>query len=418
MPAIVWSLLCAVALVSLGDLRDNAVLAVCAMLCWGAGVLALPRPRTKVNPLRTVFLVAMLLRVVLLASAPTLSDDIYRYVWEGTLTAHGGNPYLHAPADPALSAWLSDPNRALVNHPEVSSIYPPLAMGLFAVLSSIWASPLPFRVLAALADAGTAWMLGRVLLNRKQSLDGAWLYALLPLAAVESAGSGHLDAVALFCLAAAIDAWDRQRAGIVWAGVGALLKLLPGAMFLALLKRPKKLWPGALVIAVLAMVSPLPFAEAGPTLLRGLGTYTAHWSFNGSVFPVVELLLGSYARPTLVAVGGLVVLWAVRRFHDPAEVALWAGGAFVLLSPTVHPWYVGWAWVPAIVCGAHAWTLLAALMPLAYIALSTLDPTTGAWHEGVWPRLVIYGPFYTMACWHIFRNATSPGPSIERAENA
>jgi len=414
MPAILWALVCAVVLVGLGDLRDNATAAVALMLAWGAGVLALPRPKQRPDVLRSVFLIALLVRVVMLASAPSLSDDIYRYVWEGTLTAAGGNPYLHAPADPALAAWLTDPNRALVNHPEVSSIYPPLAMGLFALLSSIWADPLPFRLLSALADAGTAWMLARILLQRRLPVDGAWLYALLPLAIVESAGSGHLDPIALFCLAAAIDAWDRQRTGIVWAGVGALLKLLPGVVFVALLKRPRQVWPGALVIGLLALASPLPFAEAGPTLLRGFGTYAAHWSFNGSVFPLVELVVGESTRFLLVGVGAVVVGGAIRRFHDPAEVALWAGGAFVLLSPTVHPWYVGWAWVPALICGAHAWTLLAALMPLAYIVLATLDPATGAWEEGVWPRLVIYGPFFAMAGWRAFRNATTPGPAISR----
>ena len=415
MPAILWALVCAAVLVGLGDLRDSAVFAVTTLLVWGAGVLALPRPAGDDNTLRSVFLVALLVRVMLLASPPALSDDIYRYIWEGTLTAHGGNPYLHAPADPALVEWLTDPNRVRVNHPEISSIYPPLAMGLFAALSSIWADPLVFKVVSALADAGTAWMIARILTNRGHSTDSAWLYALLPLGVVESAGSGHLDPVALFCLAAAIDAWDRHRSGIVWAGLGALLKLLPAVVFVGLLKNFRQVWPGALAIVVLALVCPLPFAEAGPTMLRGLQTYAEHWSFNGSLFPLAELVCGELTRPILIAVGAVLVLWAARRFHDPAEIALWAGGAFVLLSPTVHPWYVGWAWVPALICGARAWTLLAALMPLAYIVLATVDPVTGRWHEAIWPRFVIYGPFIVMAGWRWFQATTTPGPAMQRS---
>ena len=87
----------------------------------------------------------------------------------------------------------------------------------------------------------------------------------------------------------------------------------------------------------------------------------------------------------------------------------------MLLSPTVHPWYVGWAWVPALICGAHAWTLLAALMPLAYIVLATVDPASGAWKEAVWPRLVIYGPFFAMACWRSLQATITPGPGVERS---
>ena len=31
---------------------------------------------------------------------------------------------------------------------------------------------------------------------------------------------------------------------------------------------------------------------------------------------------------------------------------------FVLLSPTVHPWYLVWVWLPALLCGVRSWTVL------------------------------------------------------------
>ena len=58
----------------------------------------------------TVILAAGLLaRVVLIPTAPTLSEDVYRYLWDGTLVAHGVNPYPHAPADPALQSRQGQP---------------------------------------------------------------------------------------------------------------------------------------------------------------------------------------------------------------------------------------------------------------------------------------------------------------------
>lgn len=407
MPAIVWAVLGAIGIVFLGDLRDHATEAVALLLVWGAGVLALPRPGA--SPHR-VFLVALLVRVILLASPPTLSDDIYRYVWEGTLTAHGGNPYLHAPGDLALVDWAHDTHRALVNHPEVPSIYPPLAMGVFALLSSVWADPLSFKLLSALADAGTAALLARILLDRRHPPDGAWLYALLPLGAIESAGSGHLEPLAIFCLVLAIHSWDRRRTGALWAGLGALLKLLPGVVFLALLRRPRRTWPEAVLVVLIGLAATWPFLEAGPRLLEGLDTYARHWSFNGSIHPLVEALVGTYSRPLLMGLGAIIVVHALRKRTDPAEVALMAGGAFVLLSPTVHPWYVAWAWVPALICGVRAWTLLAALMPLAYIVLTTLDPITGQWHESWWSAAVIYLPFYALLSVDTARGLTRAGP--------
>ena len=34
------------------------------------------------------------------AMGPALSDDVFRYRWEGMLQAHGGNPYQARPVDP------------------------------------------------------------------------------------------------------------------------------------------------------------------------------------------------------------------------------------------------------------------------------------------------------------------------------
>ena len=111
-----------------------------------------------------------------------------------------------------------------------------------------------------------------------------------------------------------------------------------------------------------------------------------------------------------MGVGALVVLYALRKRTDPAEVALFAGGAFVLLSPTVHPWYIAWAWVPALIVGVRAFTLLAALMPLAYVVLATIDPATGQWHESPLTRLAIYGPFFVLLGYDAIKRIGRPGP--------
>ncbi len=414
--ALVAALLGALVLVGLGDLRARPGEAVVAMLLWGAAVLALPSPRG--GP-RAVFLAAAAVRGLLLFSPPRLSDDLYRYLWEGHVVAAGGNPYLHAPADPVFLDQAADPIRLLVNHPDISTIYPPLALWLFAALDSIAHHPVSIKLFMGLCDAVTAGVLAQVLAGRGRGLRGAWLYALLPLAAVESAGSGHLEAAALLCVVLAIRAWDRGDSGLGWAGLGALLKLLPGALVLALLRRRPAL---VLLVAALGLLAALPFADAGETVLRGFSTYARHWSFNGSVFPLVSGALGlvgqaDLARPLCVVAGAAVTGTALLRRRDPAEVALWVGGAFVLLSPTVHPWYIAWAWVPALVCGSRAWTVLAGLAPVAYVVLTTVDPATGAWQEAAWPAGLAYGSAALVWIADRVRGLATPGPApaAERA---
>jgi hypothetical protein len=401
MAGIVLAMACALGLVWLGDLRASAAEAVVVMMLWGV-VVSQVHPREG----RTwmVFLAALSVRAILLAAPASLSDDLFRYLWEGRAALSGGNPYLTPPADPS---WPADPIRALVNHPDISSIYPPLAQWLFAALGSALYDPLVIKGFMGLCDALLAAALASVLAGRGRSLAGAWLYALHPLAVVESAGSGHLEPAALLCVVLGIRAWDRGGSGAVWAGIGANLKLLPGAVMLALLRRDPRLLG---VVVVITAAAAWPFLDAGALLSRGLSTYAEHWSFNASLFRVFDWIFDEHARPVAVACGALVCAWALRSRRDPAEVALWVGGAFVLLSPTVHPWYIAWAWVPALICGVRSFTLLATLTPLSYMVLASYDPLTGSWEEPVWTAWVVYLPFLGALLWESLSHLTRPGP--------
>ena len=444
MLSIVCALCCAVAFVALGDARAQLGPALSLLVLWGFAVWAAPKPAG--GPAR-VLLVALLIRAVLLLAPLSLSDDLYRYLWEGRVVTWGGNPYSHPPS---WEGWPPDPIRALVNHKEIPTIYPPVAMAMFAGFAAVYYDPITPRVAFGLCDALLAGALALTLRGRGRRLDAAWLYALHPLGAVEAAGSGHLDAAALLGLVLAVLGWDRATrrgrgdAGVTAAVLGAGVKLFPALLLPALLRAPGPrrargvalAASGALVLALSA-----PFWDAGAGLTFAFRNYVSHWSFNGSLFPLLErgvLALGGpvlLARRLGVLAGGIVVAGALWRRRDPAEVALWAGGAFVLLSPTVHPWYVTLAWVPALLCGVRAWTLLATAAPIAYAVLATLDPATGRWQEPEWTRPLIYLPFLALLlaewCWRQIRAGpwlasacadgsaspcpTTPAPSTARA---
>lgn len=356
----------ALAVAALGDPRAHAVAFVAVVVGWGAAVAVL-EPDVP-SPAR-VALAALLVRLPLLLVAPTLSDDVWRYVWEGRVWLAGDNPFVHAPDAPAL-AHLRDAVWANVNHRHVPSLYPPFAQLLFVALSG--GGVLAWRLLSAACDVGTAWLLARA---RPRA---GWLWALLPLPALESAVSGHLEGVGVLFLVAAIV----TRRG-AWAWIGAMVKLLPGVLLL--LDRPRA-WLGW---ALLTVVVAVPFVRA-----EGFETYRASWAFNGSVFPLAQAVVGESARPLLQLLGVLIVAGILLRSRDRARVALWATGAFVVLSPTVHPWYVLWPLAAALLNGSHAWIVLAVTVPASYVVLSTYDPATSAWTEWLTTRFVVYVPFY------------------------
>ncbi len=399
--AVAAALLCA----ALGDLRASiAPLAV----AWGLCVLILPRTTGR------AWAWALAVRAPLLLCAPTLSDDVWRYVWEGRVWTAGFNPFAHAPDAPALT-HLRDAGWVHVAHKSVPTVYPPAAQALFVLLaagldraaegSAAPAGVLAWRVLSAGCDVLTAH-----LLSRRDARAGI-LWALLPLPALETAVSGHLEGPGVLCAVLAL------AGSGAFAFLGGLVKLLPGVLLLR--ERPVRAF-GYLAVGAACW---LPMLH-----LEGLRTYGTTWAYNGSVFPLLEPLAGAATRPLLQVVGLAVVgtvAWRSRGSGDGRTLLLWTSGTLVALSPVVHPWYALWPLAAALwpegpgggrgpmVGAARAWVLLAALMPLSYVVLATYDPATSRWEEPTWARWAIYAPFYALLAHDARRSRRSFGGPIE-----
>ena len=368
------------ALAVLGNPAEGAWAWSAIMLAWGVGIATVLRtPFGPPGPAAWTAMVcaAIAVRFPLLWVPPGLSDDVYRYAWEGRVWLAGFSPFAFAPDDPTL-APLRDALWHRVNHREVSSIYPPAAHLMFVALAP--GGVLAFRIFMAACDITTAIVLFR------RSPQLGWTWALLPLCVVEGAVSGHLESAAMLCVAVSLTRTGPVSSAMAW--LGAMIKLLPAVL---LVRRSPRTWLLASVASA-AAVTPLLGAE----LTRGFETYRGHWSYNGSIFPALVAIGGDDAvvRLVLQALGVLIVVCAVLRIRDPARIALWAFGTFVVLSPTVHPWYGLWPLLAGLLTGVRAWTVLAVLLPAAYVVLATYDPTTSTWTEPWWVGPVIYLPFY------------------------
>ena len=70
---------------------------------------------------------SILLRASFLPVSPVGSDDVYRYIWDGRVEAHGINPYRYAPEAPELQALHSEALPAKVNYPSMKTVYFPIA---------------------------------------------------------------------------------------------------------------------------------------------------------------------------------------------------------------------------------------------------------------------------------------------------
>ena len=141
-----------------GDLLQHAwrLWAFYGLSLGGFGLLATAATSL---PLRGALVAAVLLRVVFLPVTPSLSDDVYRYLWDGQVQRAGTSPYLYAPADPRLDGVQAAAGaglRALVNHPRLRTVYPPLAEELFLGAGPTSPAPPESTPSAAASSSGSS----------------------------------------------------------------------------------------------------------------------------------------------------------------------------------------------------------------------------------------------------------------------
>ncbi len=350
-------------------------------LASAAWLAALGIARGGGGDLRAVVAGAIALRLLALAGSPELSDDVYRYAWEGELVASGVSPYAYAPDAPELEllrAARAD-LYARLNHPDVSAAYPPLAQALFAAHWVVadrlgladWAVVVRLlRVFFALCDLALLWPLV-VLLRRRGLSDGlAVAWGWCPLVALEFAGSAHFDSAALLLMLGALAVGEgAARRGLVPRGRELLsLVLLAGATLTKVLPlcaapflvRGRAAWLRALLFAALIAGGFLPvvlgLTGGAQGLGRGLGEYGLRWEHSGLVYGFLEDLLrragleqdGSWFDARRVGRGVILALWLGvalllwRRRAGPTAAAGTLVAAFLVLTPTLHPWYIAW----------------------------------------------------------------------------
>jgi hypothetical protein len=283
-----------------------------------------------------------------------LSDDIFRYVWDGRVQAAGINPYRHVPAAEPLAPLRDEAIFPFINRKDYAvTIYPPAAQVFFLAVTRLGESLVVMRAALVAFEAVTVLVLVSLLRRLGRPATGVVAYAWHPLVIWEIANNGHIDAamIAMTMLALWLYAGGRNAAAGMAAAVGALFK--PFALLvLPAFWRP---WDWRLPLVVLATAALLyvPYLTVGAGVLGFLPAYLSEERLDsGSAFWVVnavQALAGPspwwkalYMAAAALILGGLALRAGFRRertlpvaIEDTTALIL----AFsVLLSPD-YPWY-------------------------------------------------------------------------------
>lgn len=375
-----------------------------AVVAYGVAAVVATRLEDDRAVVVTIVGVAVLLRAVLLPAELRLSDDLWRYLWDGHVGAAGINPYLYAPADSTLES-LRTTWHSLINNPTVPTIYGPTAQLAFRLIEALGSSVVAAKLVWVVLDLVTLGVLLRYarVTGRRLAVVGV-LYGWSPLLVVETAWSGHLESLGLLCivlLLATVHARRSVLAGVA-LGAAAMTKFAPLALAPVIFRTlgsewwgGRKGWTFAAGLGGTLLIGFIPFLDAGPRMWRGLATYAEHWRFNTGLFTLVELPFTDPLDARFAvgfAVIALVGIAAWRRF-DAERAVLWVLGAGVVLSPTVHPWYVLWLLPVAALRSSRAWLVLSCTVFLAYWGLDAFH-RGGEWPEPGVVRLAVWLPFF------------------------
>lgn len=338
-----------------------------------------------------IWIPAVVFRILLLPAAP--SDDVNRYLWEGKLVAAGESPYRYT-ADAAAWEDFRDVYWEGMNHKDKPTAYPPLSECFFGFVAALVYHPLAFKVAFVLADliclAGVIGLLRR----RGLHLAYAGLYAFSPLVLLAYAAEGHFDVLMVTPLVWALLFYERGKHMTALA----LASLASGVKWMTLPLLPffvGRRWYVAAVVGLTVLGLPaVLFWQTLPELVTGLFQFGSTRSFNG---PVYDLLLRGLGLPRsictmMVGLSLLAVLawrwWFRGRAAMDAHIR-WFLGALVLLSPTVHFWYLAWL-MPFVALRPSLPWLSFALTSGVYFFVWTND----FWGLEIWQQVLFWLPCF------------------------
>jgi len=307
-------------------------------------------------------------RVLFIIAIPVLSDDYFRFLWDGKLFINGFNPYLFIPSEIintpiAKTAGLSQELYKGLNSPEYYSVYPPINQLLFSIGGFFSKFGMLYGIIAIripiiIAEFFLIKTIRKVLHHLKLSQSNVLWYALNPLVIIELTGNLHFEGMMLCCLIIAIY-WlmtNRWAGAAVWWAMAISIKLIPILFLPVLLKRlgiVKSLWFYVITSLALAFTF-LPFLDEQLVahIFSSVNLYFQTFEFNASIYYIIRWVgfkitgyniieqLGPMLSVLTFVLVMFVYFFKNKSWNSTFNKMLFAFTIYLLLATTIHPWYV------------------------------------------------------------------------------
>ena len=383
-------------------------------------------------------------RAVFILAIPNLSQDFYRFIWDGRMILEGINPYLFTVESfisqgnfPVAEAQALRAGMGALNASHFTN-YPPINQLCFTIAAlfagkSILGSVFVMRLLIIAADFGTLHF-GKALLEKLNiPIYNIFWYILNPFIIIELTGNLHFEGVMIFFLVWSlyllyIGKW--QFAALVLA-LSISVKLIP-LIFLPLffqwfMKRNDKdietstvlnftrliVFYAIIIMTTLLLFVPFYSSEFIHNYSKTVALWFQNFEFNGSIYFIAreigflfrgynEIAIIGTVTPILVILFVLIITF-FRRNRTP--IALYTAMLLVLsfyyfTTTTVHPWYLATLLILSVFTKYKfplVWSFVIILSYLAYVNLNKADKS-----ENLWLITLEYAVVYGVFIWEVF----------------
>ncbi|WP_223032762.1 mannosyltransferase [Hanstruepera marina] len=385
---------------------------------------------------------AFLFRAVFILAIPNLSQDFYRFIWDGRMILEGYNPYVYTPESFVLNNILPifqaqelyDGMGSLsaghfTNYPPINQLCFVLA-GWFAG-KSILGSVIVMRLLIIAADLGTLYFGKKLLKKLNLPVHHIFWYILNPFIIIELTGNLHFEGVMIFFLVWSLyllynNKW--QWAAVLFA-CSVSVKLIP-LIFLPLFfkwftSKPEpvisseveksqnnmsviaseakqslitkgltKLIGFYSIVLLLTILSFLPFYshQFVTNYTKTVGLWFQNFEFNASFYYLFREIGYSISGYNQIASIGKLMAFTVfcgviaiaffkknHRLQHLIASMLLALTLYLFLSTTVHPWYLATLVFLSIFTNYKFPLVWSFMVIFSYLAYTNTNNTENLW---------------------------------------
>lgn len=379
--------------------------------------------------LKAGLLLALAARAISLFYEPLLSDDYYRFVWDGMLIHQGVHPMAYTPAYLMQHAEITqvDPHLfGLLNSQNYYSVYPPVAQWIFGLSYkinglSLGGHVLFYKLLLICTDALIVFLLYLLLRKRQIHSNRTLIYALNPLVIIEFTGNLHMDGIMIATLLGAVVLSEKRN--IFWSSVLMALSILSKMLTLVLIPfMPRHMYWSRIsqfgIVSVTASIVVFWLSFGTHTgWLESVRLWFSSFEFNASIYYLISAIgmsmkgynIIAVAGPALalLTIAGIAGIWWIyirKAGMDWAVAMLAVLTLYFLMSTTVHPWYIG-SLLALAVLSRHLYPIVwSCLIFLSYSHYADGNSAENYWLIGI--------EYLLLCCWMIWEFS-----NIKRKEN-